>query len=265
MVNQYKSIKRRKWVSAAAHLLMKIADNAKSVEEAVFIIASKYLENVSTLPTDLDAICKKLNITEIISEDLPNSGELRKNGWGYKIVYSSFLSKTRKQFTIAHELGHAMFEMSGRNWPRDGKEVETLCNMFASQILMPREQFRNQAGNEIFLKKIFELAKIFETSIISTALRYYTLIPTTFVFAVDKKEVTLSGQNRFPNMIRKGSPISSLDESLREAISRTFSEQKLQENVYFRNRFWHGDWKMEGSILGRGHKALFLLYPLKGL
>lgn len=258
MVSKYKFNKPRKWNSAAAHRLIKIAGNPKTVEDAVFIMASRLLEGISCPPCDLGAICKKLNIREVVSGNIPYSGELRKEeGWGFKIVYSSFLSETRKRFTIAHECGHAIFDWSGKNWPHSGEELEQICNMLASEILMPKNLFLKCAENEISLDKVYKLAQTFKTSLSTTAVRY-ALLRNFFVFEVNNRKVTLSLSK---GLIKKGSSISELDETLQETICRTYTEKQIEEKIYLRNGIWGGVFKLEGKLVGRSNKTLFLLQP----
>ena len=88
------------------------------------------------------------------------------------VVYSTHLGGARRRFTIAHELAHAVFEKSGPNCPRSGKELERLCDMLAAEFLMPREVFLRQSGSSATLswERIGDLADLFQTSLSASSL-----------------------------------------------------------------------------------------------
>ena len=178
-----------KWKSAAARRLLEMAGKPPTVEEAVAIVADRLLDGVPGPPTDLEAIAPRLNITGFRAEDVPFSGELRREGSGFAVVYSSALSPARRRFTVAHELAHALFETSGRNCPRVGRELERLCDKIAAELLMPRKVFLECAGPAISLGGVFELARLFGMSLSATAIRCAELKGVS-VFEVDADAVT---------------------------------------------------------------------------
>src|SRR5256885_9262960 len=104
------------------------------------------MEGVTGPPTDLLAVSRKLGITDFVEDDIPYSGELDRKRDGTTVVYSRHLSPSRRRFTIAHELAHGMFDQPGRRFPRTGKELERLCDMIATELLMPRTCFRKAVG-----------------------------------------------------------------------------------------------------------------------
>ena len=147
MVNMGDRVKKRRWTSAAARRIVTESRSATTVEEAVYVVASRLLEGVPCPPTDLDVLKERVNVTAVEPmARFPMSGELRKGANGLVIVYSSSLSPGRRRFTIAHELGHAVFEGTGPNCPRFGRELEEICNLLAAEFLMPRELFVARAG-----------------------------------------------------------------------------------------------------------------------
>lgn len=77
----------------------------------------------------------------------------------YPIIYvNNSSTKTRQIFTYFHELAHLVFHTSGIDKVRhgyverltgDSKQIEILCNSFASQFLLPEDAFaRAVAGRE---------------------------------------------------------------------------------------------------------------------
>ena len=71
--------RREQWTSAAARRLLEIAGNPPTIEEAIRIVVDRLLDGVPCPPTDLEAIAARLNITGIQAEDVPFSGELRRD------------------------------------------------------------------------------------------------------------------------------------------------------------------------------------------
>ena len=179
---------RKQPVSSAARRLFEIVGSTTSLEDAARLVASTYTNDLVRPPTDLQAIALRLNIQEICSEDLPVSGELRRNGKGFRLIYSSYLSPTQRRFTIAHEIGHAIFENSGPNCPRRGKELERICDMIAAELLMPEPLFLEMAGSEASAATVVELATSFQTSLAATGIRYAKLKGVS-VFQIDDQRV----------------------------------------------------------------------------
>jgi IrrE N-terminal-like domain len=245
---------RQRWTSAAARRLLQLADNAKSIEEAAEKVVGKFLEGVGTAPTDLETLATRLNIEAFAEADMPFSGELRRDGAGFTIVYSRFLSPARRRFTIAHEMGHAIFEGTGPNCPRQGAELERLCDLLAAEILMPRQVFLQHAIGKPSVGQIMDLARRFQTSISSTARRYAELRNLT-VFQVEDGEVLWS-----VGVVRKGA-VNQLHPPLARAVADSIATRRhSDELLYYPAMRWHGEWKLEGIPVGQG-AGLFILRP----
>ncbi len=181
--------KPKQWTSAAARRLIAMAGNPPTVEQAVGIVATRLLDGVPCPPTELDVLQTRLNVRSCEPvAGLPVSGELRKEGEALKIVYSASLSRGRKRFTIAHELGHAVFETTGPNCPKYGQELERICDMLASEFLLPRRIFSEHAGPSIDATTVYKLARLFDASLMATALRCWHLFGVS-VFQVEDARV----------------------------------------------------------------------------
>jgi Zn-dependent peptidase ImmA (M78 family) len=102
-------------------------------------------------------------ITKIKGDDLPGfEGMLTANPIKTKwmIVYNSGVTSTgRIRFTLAHELGHYLLHRERQDefncsqqdmeeWDAEGREIETEADLFASYLLMPLDDFRQQIGHE---------------------------------------------------------------------------------------------------------------------
>lgn len=243
------------WKSAAARRLLAAAGNPPGIEDAVQIIANRILDGITCPPTDLDAIKSTLNISGFYSEDLPVSGELRRNGNGFMVVYASHLSQTRQRFTIAHEMGHAFFEMTGSNCPRSGIELERLCDMLATEILMPRDVFLKWLGKETSMSKVVELARRFGTSLAATAIRCAELKRVS-VFQVENKTV-IWGYGAI-----KAGDFRGMSDTLGKSLNNALNKNSGNSVVNLSTTSWSGEWKLEWVRFGKGTRTLFLLQPM---
>src|SRR5205809_8127944 len=106
--------KRQVRLSAAARRLLAYAGNAMAVDEAAGVVVSRLMNGIECPPTDLDAFARRVGVTNVYADRLTVSGELRRRNGDFQIAYSSSLSLPRRRFTIAHELGHAIMELTGR-------------------------------------------------------------------------------------------------------------------------------------------------------
>jgi hypothetical protein len=226
------------------------------MEDAVQIVIGRFLDGIDCPPTDLKALGARLNVTRIISEDLPFSGELRRNSKGFEIACSSHLSASRQRFTVAHELAHVVFETTGPNCPTRGKELERLCDMLASEILMPQDKFLAFADKNLRIEKLFDISRTFKTSLAATSIRCAQLFGHS-VFEVKGALVTWGY-----GAIRKG-PISRLDDYLRRAVERALQGKDGEETLVVQTGRLR-KWNVQYRPLGREGRALFLMKEIRG-
>ncbi len=260
-------VKRRRvsrtpdWTSAASRRLREMAGGVSTVSDAVITVAARYTNGLEGPPTDLEAVGKRLNILRTEAEALPISGELRRAASGFIIVYSTYLSATRRRFTIAHELAHAIFEQSGPKCPRSGKELERLCDMLATELLMPRREFLREAGkpDDLSWSKIDDLSRMFRTSLSATSLRCAELLGVT-IFEVEDDSITWAYGS-----IRKG-PVAKLHKDIRFAIEKTRRREPIDEKIVAdADLGGYREWKIEGRLIGQDGRALMLMLPGRGL
>ena len=223
--------RKKRWTSAAARRIIGQSCSATTVEEAVYVTASRLLDGVSCPPTDLDVLQSRLNVISVEPiARLPISGELRKRSDGLVIVHSSTLSLGRRRFTIAHELGHAVFESTGPNCPRYGRELERICDMLAAEFLMPRDIFVARAGKGLHPGQVLKLARDFGTSVMATALRCRQLLGAS-VFQVDAGRVSWGY-----GAIRRDGDLRADAYGFREAITRAMRGEVGEHMVFVRQR-----------------------------
>jgi hypothetical protein len=242
------------WSSAAARHLLEMAGHPTTIDEAVYVVAGRYLEGLPSPPTDLDAAARRAGVSEILAEDLPVSGELRRDGKNFKIVYSTYLSEARRRFTIAHELAHAIFESTKVRGPRNGVELERLCDMLASELLMPRDLFLSVGSSEPSVSNLLELAQTFKTSLSATGIRYAKLKGVSIFYIDDGSVAWGSG------IVRKG-PVSSLDFGLRLALTHSENGKPMTSTVLLSQPKWTGEWKLDYHPLHDGKRAVCMLQP----
>lgn len=246
--------KRRATTSTAALRLIKMAGGADSIEAAVRSVVQKFFGDLAGPPLDLNAAASKLNVA-LCEEDIPVSGELRKNGKDYKIVFSRYLSPGRRRFTIAHEMAHLLFELSGKNPPRTGSEVERLCDMLASEILMPAHHLLDTIHENAAPHRVVQLSKSFETSIQAAAIRY-SILKKVSVFQIEGDNVIWG-----TGVVRKG-PVKDLDFGIRSAVSQISNNKEGNEILLFHHSTWSGEWRLLWETL-QSRRALFVMHPHK--
>ena len=132
------------------------------------------------------------------------------------------MNRGRRRFTIAHELGHAVIEGLGSGRPRHGRELETICNMIAAELLLPRKVVQP------FLVKpnlvaLFRLAQVFDVSLRTAAIRCKELC------GLHSFEVGHDGRLAFTTGL-----VRIVDESLAEIVSKVRETPSLEADVFLR-------------------------------
>ncbi len=237
------------WVSAAARRLQALAGGSVSVEDAVIIVANRLLEDIECPPSNLEKVQTRLNITQVSPEDLPIAAELRHGPDGYMIAYSSFSSPERSRFSIAHEMAHVVFESTGPNPPRSGRELERLCDKIATELLLPQDVFRQLAGPHPSLQRVFELARIFKTSLSATMIRCCELGHAS-AFEVENGQIV---------WFRGG--VRSLTGDIGAAVEVAMLGRRVDTVMPLHRHGLPGFWRVEGIPIGQEHRAVFLLQP----
>lgn len=137
--------------------------------------------NIKSYPVDLHKILKELNITYKESA-LPNdtSGILERINSEkdeYIIIVNKNHPPARKNFTIAHELGHYCLHRNQKNKFEDhtffrnknSSTEESQANIFAAELLMPEEEFLNVINRGV--DTITELSEEFSVSTLAVRVR----------------------------------------------------------------------------------------------
>jgi Zn-dependent peptidase ImmA (M78 family) len=100
------------------------------------------------------------------------------------IEYNPHQKESRINFSIAHEIGHTFFpdwKNKVRNREnekdRDTWELEFLCNIAASEILLPYAEFNNEANSiPLTLESILQISNKYKASVESVFLRFCEVV-----------------------------------------------------------------------------------------
>ena len=130
--------------------------------------------NISTPITDIDAVVKKMGgaIHENEALGLFSDGRVKKEKDVFSISVPVNQNNARRNFTIAHELGHLFLHMGykiddelweqsdDKVFNRGGSsEIELQANEFAAAFLMPKAEYKkvmddNTSGNIVFIGQV---------------------------------------------------------------------------------------------------------------
>jgi hypothetical protein len=127
------------------------AERASSQERAGLFI------DWNRLPVDVECIAALRGMRVVGGMDAQGcaEGKLIPVKGGFLVQLRQSSSATRKRFSMAHELGHALFYRDEGECPRhqigllnteERSAEERICNLFAECLLMPALNLRNELG-----------------------------------------------------------------------------------------------------------------------
>jgi hypothetical protein len=151
-------------------------------------------------------------------------------------------------------MAHAIFESTGPNCPRTGVELERLCDKIAAEILMPKQVFLGQLGQEFSVTKILDLSQLFRVSVSATAIRCAELLKVS-VFGVEGDTSIWSFG------VVKSGYISRTSSPIRELYAKLNRGEPVDEIIYLDSWIGYSEWRAEAIPLGSEDRALFLLTP----
>jgi hypothetical protein len=222
----------------------------KTLRAAARAIAAPLLADIPCPPTDLEILGDRLAVTRR-EEDIGGTGQLRKMGSSYEIVYSPNQPLARRRFTIAHELAHLILIQELQHTRQPTKEVERLCDLIAVELLMPESQFRAALQNQWTIDALFTLARTFQASLTATSRRCAELTGIT-IFEADGGRITWA-QGPLRNTIALEE-----DELLNEVLAACAGKTGATQ-LYLNNGQAVRHWTAEYRPLGKTGRALFLL------
>jgi hypothetical protein len=159
-----RSIARTRLGRRIAHRLSK-----DDLGAALEVLVADLLAGVSVAPTNLSAVMRKLGIDGVAPAELAVDGELREERGRWRIYYNVRQGRERVRFTTAHEIAHAA--LLQREIRARGRDLERVCDMVASELLMPRATFGARLALPLQLAQVYELARAFEVSLTAAVIR----------------------------------------------------------------------------------------------
>lgn len=149
-------------------------------------------------PYDPFKLAEMLDIGVVPRDDIRDARVIPTGANQYLIEYNPNRPTQRVRFSVAHEIAHTFFEdcrdsirnratrheMIGDEW-----QLEMLCNIAASELLMPEQSFREFAERMPSIESLMALRAKFDVSAEAVLLRFArsTHLPC-FVFAASRDE-----------------------------------------------------------------------------
>ncbi len=142
---------------------------------------------VTEPPVDLVRVAELQGITSIRHRKMKGTLGMVKEGrdGGLTMLLNS-RQPLRERFTMAHEIAHTIVDKMGdrpatvvlaARTPRRGSTLERLCDQIAAEVLMPYEMFLRSMGGGASLDQALRLARLYDASLQSAALRMGELSP----------------------------------------------------------------------------------------
>lgn len=189
--------------------------SSDATEKIADLIIKK--EGLEDLPVDVEQLASKY--AKLSFHDIPEDFDgitIKERYKEPKIIINNIRNSNRKNFTIAHELGHIIIPWhvgviidettsSTEFYDSDYGQLETEANKFASCILLPRDIIDKRVKNYIngsyklplsnFIEDISDLSNV---SLLSTTFRVFKFLPPNFYFFVigKKSSVQYRGNSR---------------------------------------------------------------------
>lgn len=181
----------------------------KVIENSRLLVAEAITKRGHEKPPFLpEEFTQLIGVKKISKEDLGElGGILLRYSDGYVIKINNRHNPTRQSFSCSHEVGHILLSelnpesrikdtefRSGKFDPqkfdRDrSKAMEHLCDVAASELLMPENVFKTYlSGSDISINSLERLAGIFKTSIEATAIRIAETSPNPCVAMLWKQQ-----------------------------------------------------------------------------
>ncbi|MDI3311599.1 MAG: ImmA/IrrE family metallo-endopeptidase [Thermoanaerobacterium sp.] len=210
-------------------------------------------------PIDVISICNNFNIT-IETDDIKDSEALFiiHNGIKKIILNQNIDYKPRKNFTIAHEIGHfylpwhenKIYDCKFSDIQSFHSNIlqETEANQFAAELLIPTEFLINDINNkEINLSLIKILSKKYETSLASMGIK---IIENTYepvaIVVTENGKIKWSSKSKyfFKKILSNG--LSVKEQSLAFDFYKSRDVYEQSDSVY--SIAWLEDGSMEEYI-----------------
>jgi O-acetyl-ADP-ribose deacetylase (regulator of RNase III) len=192
----------RRWYNKSINQLLQDEDEADPIKivrrKTRELILYGYNLGWSGPPFDPIKLAQILKIELQPNELIPDARLIPTKGKKYTIEYNPFQRNTRINFSIAHEIGHTLFPDSHKkirnrlkSIDKSGWELEFLCDIAASEILLPYAEFSREANKtKLDLNSLIELGNKYNASLEAVFLRFCEVVdkPCSTIVATFQSE-----------------------------------------------------------------------------
>ena len=207
--------------------------------------------DTSNIQDDLSAYLEKAD-AKLKKEDLGDgeSGFTITKGNGQHIItVNSIEPEERQRFTICHEIAHIIMKLPSDHqelpsWSYAKRDInEVMCDIFAAELLMPYEIFKDKVlKDEPSIGIIEFLAAEFKTSFPAAASLYATLADTPCAFVTMERgfvryaaRSTSLRRSRAWILPKSAIPLGSVAYRLRLAGKSLVETDEVSQDVWFEN------------------------------
>jgi Zn-dependent peptidase ImmA (M78 family) len=162
-----------KWTNKSVLKFEKESPVEKIISKVGEIIIKAFDSGMSGPPYDPSKIASYMGVKVLPNHDVPDARLISAPNGKFLIEYNPNQYKSRIRFSIAHELTHLLFpdcedEIRNRNskvdFSKDNWQLEMLCNIGASEFLMPIGSFPGLKREEITIGNFINLRDQYNVS-----------------------------------------------------------------------------------------------------
>ena len=176
------------WTNTSVLSMAGADDPIASITKRARSVVLKFLEaGGAGPPFDPFELTSYLNIPVVPRDNVRDARTVYHNG-KLQIEFNPNRPNSRVRYSIAHEIVHTLFpdckdsirnratheEMSGDDW-----QLEMLCNIGASEILMPIGSFSELQKRKLSIDNLLEIRALYQVSIEALLLRFVRLTETS--------------------------------------------------------------------------------------
>ncbi len=208
--------------------------------------------------------------------DLSFDGALLKNEDGdWMLLYNKNIRNLgRKNFTIAHELGHYLchryfqedFKCGSKEIYQSKENIETEANRFASYLLMPIDDFKQEISDQKIDFELFKhCADKYQTSLKAVILKWleFTTLHAVLIISVD--EMVLWSRSSNP-AFKSGIYFKSATDLPEKSFAKQKQDYGLIKNPLVEKGIWHQEYpSIEFSFYSETYDETFTLLIFKGV
>jgi len=201
-------MQNRTWKNKSVIQLLKESGGSDAIEvvrqKTRSLVLEAFEKGWSGPPFDPFKLARILGISVAPNESISDARILSVND-KFQIEYNPYQKETRINFSVSHELGHFLFSdwnetVRNREENKVGDlwELEFLCDVAASEILLPYAEFAQEAnGLPLNMKSLISISNKYQASLGAVFLRFTQVVnkPCAIMIASfeteDKKRLTV--------------------------------------------------------------------------